>query len=166
MSDAEFTLDQWLANTLEAMREFAATTLGVDDVEVLPQDQAPPSASGGYIAIVGRDLAAQISVSGSAEACRNLAATLLCMEPEEAEDLEAGDIADAIGELVNVVGGMVKTKLAATMGELQLGLPLVIAGQVVRSTAITARSASVRIGADVITIDVLCENKHRLSRAA
>ncbi len=47
---------------------------------------------------------------------------------EEGDDVEMEDISDAIGELVNVAAGAVKSKRDEDKPDLQLGLPLFLTG--------------------------------------
>jgi CheY-specific phosphatase CheX len=68
-----------------------------------------------------------LGLLGTNESCKSLARALLGMEPEE--DLGKEELADALGEIVNMVAGVVKRKLpAGESQELHLGLPLFIAG--------------------------------------
>lgn len=46
------------------------------------------------------------------------------------------EVKDAIGEVANMIAGNVKTKLAARYGELQLTIPIVIAGEGLSITAV------------------------------
>ncbi len=67
------------------------------------------------------------------ETCaRTVAANMLCLDnPDEVSD---GDLADAIGEVANMIMGSVKTRLQGDVSMLEISIPSVITGQVLRST--------------------------------
>ncbi|OOP55662.1 MAG: hypothetical protein AYP45_13505 [Candidatus Brocadia carolinensis] len=46
-----------------------------------------------------------------------------------------GEVKDAIGEIANMIAGNVKTKLTAQYGDMQLSIPIVIAGEGLSITA-------------------------------
>ena len=85
---------------------------------------AAVSVSGGWDATVTVELSATVALS--------LTATMLGLSgPEETED---GDVADAVGELVNMVGGNVKSLMP---GPSVLSLPAVAAGRAAHPTGAT-----------------------------
>ncbi len=48
--------------------------------------------------------------------------------PKEDGDLEDDEIVDSFGEVINIVGGMVKQKLSGSYENMKLGLPVVLRG--------------------------------------
>lgn len=48
----------------------------------------------------------------------------------------SADVKDAIGEITNMIAGNIKTKLTANCGEMNLSIPIVIAGEGLSITAI------------------------------
>jgi chemotaxis protein CheX len=72
----------------------------------------------------------QVVMELSSSAAEELARRMLGLD-----EVGAADVTDAIGELVNVVGGNVKSIIPL---ESSLGLPMVVEGTVARSTAYDA----------------------------
>lgn len=70
-----------------------------------------------------------VSVELSHDVAVSLTRTMLCLP--EADTVEDGDLADAVGELVNMVGGNIKSLLP---GPSRLSLPAVAAGRAVAPT--------------------------------
>ena len=66
------------------------------------------------------------------------------MEPDE--EVSDADIADAVGELVNIVAGGVKQRMQDAAGGLRLGLPVFIHGYVQPTQQLEVSLASARIG--------------------
>lgn len=79
------------------------------------------SVSGGWQGTITAELGAPAAVE--------LATRMLALPPDE--EVSEADIADAIGELVNVVGGNVKSLMP---GPSQLSLPMSAAGRAVHSS--------------------------------
>ena len=70
-----------------------------------------------------------VTVELSQDVAVALTRTMLCLP--DAESVEDGDLADAVGELVNMVGGNIKSLLP---GPSRLSLPAVAAGRAVPPT--------------------------------
>ncbi len=68
--------------------------------------------------------------------------SLLFMEPDE-DDPSREDMADAVGEIVNIIAGIMQRDLAEQVPEIQLGLPIFVAGEVVRHPAQEAANSDV-----------------------
>ncbi|MFN8545610.1 MAG: chemotaxis protein CheX [Candidatus Binatia bacterium] len=75
----------------------------------------------------------------------SLAAGMLGMT---ADEIEEEMVADALGELLNQVGGTVKRKLAADGDEIALSIPSVVSGSHV---AIKVLASSMPVAADIVT---------------
>jgi len=140
----------WVVAMADASSELASS-LGIDGVEVLGWHDVPPAGmAGAYIPMLAEDQTLQLALLASPEGCADLSRLLLGMEPEE--EVAAADIADAVGELVNIVAGGVKQRLQdpgtiGTGGGLRLGLPVFIHGYVQPTQQLEVSLASVRIGA-------------------
>lgn len=79
--------------------------------------------SGAYVALIGEGIALQIGFAARPDTCRSLAGTLLGLDNAEASP--AGqDVADAIGEIANMLAGGVKMRLDKHFPALRVGLPL------------------------------------------
>jgi hypothetical protein len=135
----------WVVAMADASGELAAS-LGFDGVEVLGWHDVPPTGmAGAYIPMLAEDQTLQLALLASPDGCADLSRLLLGMEPEE--EVPAADIADAVGELVNIVAGGVKQRLVDSTGGLRLGLPVFIHGYVQPTQQLEVSLASVRIGA-------------------
>jgi len=107
--------------TIEQLTSDVCTTmLGLN---LIPSADAYADNSGGlycaHIEIEG-DWHIQLFVICPAELAHHIAATMFMMEPDELSDEETGD---AMGELVNIIGGNVKGIIP---GENSLSLPTVL----------------------------------------
>jgi len=113
-----------------------------------------------------RDYTAAVSITGAWEGhvrvlvppgpARDITAIMLAMEPEEAT---GHDITDAMGELINVVGGNIKNR---GIQPAKLGLPLVATGKMLFPATREAHRLSVRWhDEDLLTFSVLQANPDR-----
>ena len=82
---------------------------------------------GSSIALTSDSGGWQLAVMGNQPACNALTRDLFAMEPDE-EPVMA-DMADALGEIVNVAAGVLKSSRAAAGQKVQLGLPLFMEGK-------------------------------------
>lgn len=70
-----------------------------------------------------------LAVVATEDTCKKMARALLCMEPDEEVGNE--ELADAMGEIINIVAGVFKTRLAEREKQvipISLGLPLFLVG--------------------------------------
>jgi Chemotaxis phosphatase CheX len=139
----------WVAAMADASTELALS-LGMDGVEVLGWHDVPPTGmAGAYIPLLAEDQTLQLALLATPAGCADLSRHLLGMEPED--EVSDADIADAVGELVNIVAGGVKQRMQdasriGTGGGLRLGLPVFIHGYVQPTQQLEVSLASVRIG--------------------
>jgi chemotaxis protein CheX len=87
-------------------------------------------------------LLGSITFKGSVEGClaicfnidcaKSIAVNMLGMEPDE--ELSEEDVADAIGEVVNMVMGALKSRIMESVGDVQVSIPSVISGNELVST--------------------------------
>lgn len=68
-----------------------------------------------------------LAVMGDKASCQKLARVLFAMEPDEDPAME--DLADGIGEIVNVAAGVFKASRLAAGQRVQIGLPLFMEGR-------------------------------------
>lgn len=114
----------WIDAAERAMAEVAIATLGSDATVAARGAEPPPLVGGAYLQLIGDDELVHVGLCADEAALRWLA-TRFC---GDAAPLSAHDVADAVGELVNMVAGGVKRRLATERRNLQLGLPLYIHG--------------------------------------
>ncbi len=137
-------MSDWVAAMAAASTELALS-LGIDGVELLGWHDVPPTGmAGAYIPLLAEDQTLQLALLASPSGCADLARLLLGMESEEA--VSDADIADAVGELVNIVAGGVKQRMQDAAGGLRLGLPVFIHGYVQPTQQLEVSLASTRIG--------------------
>ena len=137
-------VSDWVAAMADASTELALS-LGIDGVEVLGWHDVPPTGmAGAYIPLLAEDETLQLALLASPAGCADLARLLLGMESDEA--VSDADIADAVGELVNIVAGGVKQRMQDAAGGLRLGLPVFIHGYVQPTQQLEVSLASARIG--------------------
>jgi len=161
-ADAEPAMRSWLRAVVAAADELCAT-IGYDAVDVLgavddANAENGASLSGAYIALVGDNLNLQVGLTSSAGGCQTLAKALLGMEPDD-DDLPESDVADAVGEIVNMIGGGAKRIMSEGDSSLKLGLPLFINGRILETDHLEAAASAVRIGTTDARLLVL---RHRV----
>lgn len=131
MSDATATLEQWIDAFAEAMIELAQTTLGFEESRVTGtrSELTQGSQAGAYLPLICTQGPVQLGIVGAMESCEGLARALLGMGPED-EALSAEDLADALGEVINIAAGSVKSRLGDRVPALTLGLPMFVIGRI------------------------------------
>jgi CheY-specific phosphatase CheX len=81
---------------------------------------------GSCISVGSTDISCNLALFGDTSSCRKLAGHLLGTPPEE---IATEDVADALGEIVNMVAGVAKRKLPAVdANNVVIGLPLFLSG--------------------------------------
>lgn len=142
----ELTLDDWLDAISKSAQEFFTGQLGLEPFEVVGTGgEVSVSDVGSYVALVGDETSAQIGMVASIEACRKFARKMLCMEDDE--ELDDGDMCDAVGEIANILGGTTKRLIAERMPGFKLGLPLFMQGRLIPSDRQEVSSLAVRVAA-------------------
>jgi chemotaxis protein CheX len=115
--------ENWLPILEVATLEVFEIMLGC---QLKPADQSQQKPKGGFTAIVGLAgaLCGVVTVCCAAETARQIAKGML----GDAADSEA-QVADALGEICNMVAGNFKNKLAGTDERCMLSVPSVISGE-------------------------------------
>lgn len=85
--------------------------------------------SGAYLALISPEVQLQIGIAAAREDCTRLAGALMMMDADDPE-LTESVVADAFGELVNILGGALKTEMEPRYTALTLGLPTMIHGHI------------------------------------
>lgn len=136
---------QWRAAVEGAAQELAAYALSLPGARV--QDpvglERAVSLIGAHIPLVGGGQAFDLALVSSPEGCRDLSRAILSMAP--GAPLRDAEVADAVGEIVNMLGGSVKRRISGA--ELVLGLPLFIHGYIEPSERLTVTALPTRFGA-------------------
>jgi hypothetical protein len=144
MNVAVSTVSDWVAAMADASTELALS-LGIDGLEVLGWHDVPPTGmAGAYIPLLAEEQTLQLALLASPAGCADLSRLLLGMSPDE--DVPDADVADAVGELVNIVAGGVKQRMQDAAGGLRLGLPVFIHGYVQPTQQLEVSLAAARLG--------------------
>ena len=138
------SLDDWLQAMTEALGDLAESGLGFEAPQMGDNGGELKGANqGAYVALIGEDNM-QMGILSDAEGCKAMARALLAMEPDE--EIGDADVADAMGEVMNIVGGGVKTRMAQYDPSLKLGLPLFIDGRILASGQFEEAGVGVSLG--------------------
>ncbi len=155
MNEQMASAREWLDSAISASEEIATVALGLEGVELVGIRKEPPDEQGSaHIALVGEQNSVQIGIASNINGCQELARTLLGMEPDE-EDLAEDEVADAMGEIANILAGQVKTMMAERNITVNLGIPIFINGHVEVTTEKDVAAADIQLGAIPATIIVL-----------
>ncbi len=150
-------LKAWVEALVSGFGDLATTILGVESFTVVGEREQAVGQLGGFISMVGEVRPVQLAIIADERVFRSLAATLLGMEPEEAEELSEADVSDGLGELINIVAGTVKTTMVQHDATIKLGLPFVVHGWVETGTNGTQVLTDVDCGGLPATLLVSCE---------
>lgn len=138
-------------------------TLGYGEMVVGEFLLAPPTQNmGAYISLVGDTESIELGVVADHAGCQRLAGVMLGLEEEDGPIPES-ELGDAMGELLNMIAGTVKTQLREHGLSVRLGLPMFCRGQVEVSKGSQHRYFDVKIG-DVETVCVV--HRHQTGEAA
>ncbi|MCP4602583.1 MAG: chemotaxis protein CheX [Proteobacteria bacterium] len=160
MSNQGASAREWLDASIIAAKELAQIALGLDGAELISiREGLPGESDSAYIALVGEKSSAQIGIASDAEGCQQIARTLLGMEPDE-EDLSEEDVADAIGEIANILAGQIKTLMAEKSIDVVLGMPIFIQGRVKMTSDMEFAAADMHFGSIPVTVMILKDSKN------
>jgi len=126
-------IQEWLEGLMEATQELLGTSLRFDrSQDGKKKNSAAEKAAkaaaaaepqpGAYIAVLGEANAMHLGICSSQEGCRALARGLLGMRSDEA--LSDKDAMDGISEVMNIIAGKVKSRMADRDHSLRLGMPI------------------------------------------
>ena len=124
------TLNEWLEAALQATEEVANTSFGWESSQIEENvSLISVDFSGSYIAMIGEQSILQVGLTTSHENCYSLAQGMLGIDDSD-QALTDSDVADAMGELVNILAGGIKARMSHSEPLLKLGLPMVVHGRV------------------------------------
>lgn len=130
MNDQEIPMDRWSEIAKIAIAEIAISSLGCE----AQIDEVPVGTESGHwgslVALVSGRNATCVGLSSTPEGCRLVAGAMLGMDAAETAELSHEDIRDSIGEIANILAGVMKGRLVEDDSGLTLGLPLFINGVV------------------------------------
>jgi hypothetical protein len=138
-------LQQWLEAFQEAAPDVAAMSLRFAGSFVpAPSGHPADRGQGAYVAILGETASMHLGVSTTAEGVQTLARALLGIRGGAA--LGEKDAADAMCEILNILAGKVKSRMAGQDGALRLGLPMFIRGEIQPQVGMECAEAVIQLG--------------------
>ncbi|MCP4501327.1 MAG: chemotaxis protein CheX [Deltaproteobacteria bacterium] len=135
------TSKKWLEIASTALDEFVETAIG--EKMVIGEDTEKASRGyGGYLQLSSDESAVILGLVCTDAGADAVTRGLLMMEADE--EVTTEDKSDAIGEVVNVFGGTMKTLAKGLGGDLKLDLPFIVQGRisVLRGTDVYSRQVS------------------------
>ena len=158
MSAGSMPIDEWLDWAVKGMKDVALESLMCSEFEIVDQVEKNKEPFGAWLSIKAGDEPLHIGILSSKDGCNSMTRSLLFMEPDE-DDPSHEDMADAVGEIVNIIAGIMQRDLAGNVPEIQLGLPIFVAGEVVRHSAQEAANSDVMFDGTSAKVVVLRAQK-------
>lgn len=144
----------WLQLLSEAAEDLAPETLGCSVAGVTSyRGELEPAACAVLLPVAGDDELLQVGLCCAPAAARTLSAAFLGQADPEA--LGSGDIADALGELLNSWMSAVLMRLGAPARALRLGLPLLVSGPLQAGPAAERSGLSMTLGPTSVQLVVM-----------
>jgi hypothetical protein len=128
LTPSKLPLGQWRTAIGTAATEVATYALSMSGAAIKDPVglNAASAMIGAHIPLVGSGQAFDLAVVATPAGCQALARAILQLGP--GPELPARDVADAVGEIVNMLAGAMKRKLSGFGADLALGLPIFIHG--------------------------------------
>ena len=144
---SKITIAQWRAAVEGAAGEIASYALSFSGAVV--QDpvgiECTVALIGAHLPLVGDGHAYDLALVTTAASCRALARAILCVAPDA--PVRDAEVADAIGEIANMLGGGVKRRLAVPSSvDLLLGLPIFLHGYIEPTERMVVTCLPTRLG--------------------
>lgn len=158
MSGESLPIDEWLEWAVKGMKDVVNESLCCEDFELVENVEKFTSPFGAWLPIKAGNEPLHIGILSSEDGCSRMTRSLLFMEPDE-DDPSQEDMADAVGEIVNIIAGIMQRDLAGEVPEIELGLPIFVAGEVVRHPAQEAANSDVMFNGTTAKIVVLRAQK-------
>jgi CheY-specific phosphatase CheX len=127
---SKLTLDHWRSAIQTAAQDVATHALSFPGAVVRDPVglEAATAMIGAHIPLIGSasGQAFDLGLVASADDCQALSRAILCMGPGPA--LRDAEVADAVGEILNMLAGSMKRGLSGLGADLALGLPIFVHG--------------------------------------
>ncbi|RYZ09573.1 MAG: chemotaxis protein CheX [Myxococcales bacterium] len=139
-----------------ATGEVASIVLAGSTCEPLEGDVA--SGHGAYLSLSTPEEPIQVAIIVGAQDCQLLAKALLGLEGED-EDLPAGDVSDAMCEIINMIAGGLKRRVSGELA-VTLGLPMFVSGQPLPNQQQEVSSRSLRVGDASVKLILITQDQN------
>ena len=116
-------LEEWLACLREASAKLAGGALRFDGTPVPDAGKDATARPGAYIALAGEHETLHLGLSSTSPGCRAIARGLLGLRFDS--EMSDKDVMDACAEVINILAGQVKARMALD-GLLRQGLPMFV----------------------------------------
>ena len=148
---SKIILGQWRTALETAAKEVATYALSVSGAVIKDPVglETTTAMIGAHIPLVGSGQAFDLALVATADGCQALSRAILQIGPGPA--LRDAEVADAVGEIVNMLAGSMKRKLSGFGADLTLGLPIFIHGYLQPTDRLSVIAFPTRFG----TIDTI-----------
>jgi hypothetical protein len=147
-TSSKLTLGHWRSAIQAAAKEVATYALSFSGAVVKDPVglEAATAMIGAHIPLVGSGSGRSFDLAlvASADDCQALSRAILCMGPGPA--LRDAEVADAVGEIVNMLAGSMKRGLSGLGADLALGLPIFIHGYLQPTDRLSVIAFPIRLG--------------------
>jgi len=146
MTTSKLTIAQWRSAVEGAAGEIATYALSFPGATVQDPVGLERAAKmiGAHIPLIGGGQAFDLALVASPEGCQALSRAILCMTDKA--PLRDAEVADAVGEIVNMLAGSVKRRISGHGAELVLGLPIFLHGYIEPTDRLTVITLPTRLG--------------------
>lgn len=142
---SHLSVEHWLEAVISASHELAETTFEANAGGYEARTSIPRNIEGSILPVQLAGDSVQLGLLSTHEGC--LALTRALLQMEEDEEPSDDDIPDAIGEIVNILAGIVQRAVdGAGLGAVTLGFPLFIRGDIFPPPRAETVVASLELG--------------------
>lgn len=152
---------QCLDALTESARELTSTVLGGLTFEALGDCEDFGAGNGAYLGLVAQEEPVQVGIVVDGGGCQSLSKALLGMEPAD-EDLPPSDVSDAMCEIVNIIAGGLKRRVAERM-PVTMGLPIFVSGHPLPNQQQTMLARSIKIGNVLVIVLLLTQKQNAVA---
>ncbi len=145
MAQTPVPIARWIDSVVKATEEVATVSLGCEELRRLEADPSPAAPYGAYLPVIADLEKLHLGLLLTEKGGQSLTRSLLAMEPDE-EDPPLEDVADAVGEIVNILAGVMQRDLVGEVKSFELGLPKFVNGEIVQHQSLS--SVRINVGFD------------------
>lgn len=143
----------WMNRILIAVDEVAVTTFSSVANDVERTSRLPQNREGSLLPVQKGSESLHLGVLSDKQGCIALTRELLQMSDEE--DVRDEDVADAVGEIVNILAGVMQRSLDGDGEGVTLGFPVYVRGEIIAPHKSETLCATLNLGparTDIIVV--------------